>query len=75
MNAESERWLRFAYEDLQNRFYIPTRYPDTLPGMLPAGLPNQDDAEEALIIVQQVLETVRSLVEQEGEEEEEGDEE
>jgi len=37
-----------------DRFYIPTRYPDALPGMLMDGLPNQTDAEEALTIAQQV---------------------
>jgi HEPN domain-containing protein len=33
---------------LLDRFYIPTRYPDALPGMLPLGAPSQADAEEAL---------------------------
>jgi HEPN domain-containing protein len=29
-------------------YYIPTRYPDALPGVLPEGLPNRDDASRAL---------------------------
>jgi len=33
---------------LLDRFYIPTRYPDALPGVLPNGLPVRKDAEEAL---------------------------
>jgi len=33
---------------LLDRFYIPTRYPDALPGMLDDGLPNLDDATDAL---------------------------
>lgn len=33
---------------LLDRFYIPTRYPDALPGMLPLGAPSQSDAAEAL---------------------------
>ena len=33
---------------LLDRFYIPTRYPDALPGMLPEGLPNKNDAASAL---------------------------
>jgi hypothetical protein len=41
---------------------------------LPEGLPNQDDAEEALTIAQQVLETVRNLVAVEDDEEGEGGE-
>ena len=28
-----------------DRFYIPTRYPDEIPGSLPEGLPNKKDAE------------------------------
>lgn len=33
---------------LLDRYYIPTRYPDTLPGSLATGMPNQTDAAEAL---------------------------
>ncbi len=33
---------------LLDRFYIPTRYPDTLPGLLKDGMPNRDDALEAM---------------------------
>ena len=40
---------------LLDRFYIPTRYPDALPGMLPDGLPVAADAEEALGVARQVL--------------------
>jgi len=40
---------------LLDRFYIPTRYPDALPGMLPEGLPDAEDAQEALTIAQQAL--------------------
>ena len=31
-----------------DRFYIPTRYPDALPGTLPEGLPDESKAEAAL---------------------------
>ena len=31
-----------------DRFYIPTRYPDALPGALPTGLPGEQDATMAL---------------------------
>jgi HEPN domain-containing protein len=126
MSAESERWLRFAKEDLRmaelalqdginnqvcfhaqqgaekaikgllafqgvtpprthriadlvslvkynpfdlevqllDRFYIPTRYPDALPGVLPEGLPERHDAEQALNTARQVLATATLLVEQ-----------
>jgi HEPN domain-containing protein len=30
---------------LLDRFYIPTRYPDALPGSLPEGLPAHEDAD------------------------------
>jgi HEPN domain-containing protein len=45
---------------LLDRFYIPTRYPDALPGMLPDGLPGQRDAQEALDLAKQTLEQVGS---------------
>lgn len=37
-----------------DRFYIPTRYPDALPGMMMSGLPSKADAEEALAVARQV---------------------
>jgi len=40
---------------LLDRFYIPTRYPDALPGMLPGGMPTQRDAEEALDLARSAL--------------------
>ena len=43
---------------LLDRFYIPTRYPDALPGALPEGLPNREDATQALHIAQRVLKFV-----------------
>ena len=36
-------------------FYIPTRYPDALPGSLPEGLPTKRDAEEAITMAEQLL--------------------
>ncbi len=33
---------------LLDRFYIPTRYPDALPGSLAEGLPDKNDAEKSL---------------------------
>jgi HEPN domain-containing protein len=55
---------------LLDRFYIPTRYPDALPGSLPEGLPNREDATEALATARQVLQTVAALVQQNSGEEE-----
>jgi HEPN domain-containing protein len=33
---------------LLDRFYIPTRYPDAIPGSLEDGLPNREDAQDAI---------------------------
>ncbi len=38
-----------------DRFYIPTRYPDALPGMLPEGWPGEADAREALELAREVF--------------------
>ena len=43
---------------LLDRFYIPTRYPDALPGMLAEGMPGQRDAQEALDVARRALERV-----------------
>ena len=47
---------------LLDRFYIPTRYPDALPGSLPEGLPGFEDAQEALAVARQVMDTVARLL-------------
>ena len=44
-----------------DEFYIPTRYPDAVPGSLPTGLPSEQDAQHALQTAQKILE----LIEQE----------
>lgn len=36
-------------------FYIPTRYPDALPGTLPYGLPGKKEAEKALDLAQKAF--------------------
>jgi HEPN domain-containing protein len=43
-------------------FYIPTRYPDALPGSLPDGLPTQQDAHEALFIAKELLTLVQEHI-------------
>lgn len=48
---------------LIDRFYIPTRYPDALPGTLPEGLPTVKDAEESLSIARKVFERVKEEIE------------
>lgn len=43
---EKIRWL--------NKFYVPTRYPDALPGSLPEGLPDKDDAQNSLTYAKEI---------------------
>lgn len=45
--SDSFRNLRDELSQL-DIFYIPTRYPDALPGSLADGLPGKEDAEEAI---------------------------
>jgi len=56
------------FEDLRDgillldRFYIPTRYPDALPGSLKEGLPKESDAEEAIGVAKAIFEKARKVV-------------
>ena len=43
---------------LLDRFYIPTRYPDALPGSLEEGLPDKDEAHETFDLAKRVLENI-----------------
>ncbi len=44
-----EKFNKFKKEvGFLNKFYIPTRYPDAFPGSLPEGLPQKEDALQAL---------------------------
>ncbi len=45
-----------------DRFYIPTRYPDALPGSLPEGMPNNQDAAGALATARRILDLVTSFL-------------
>jgi HEPN domain-containing protein len=42
-----------------DRFYIPTRYPDALPGSLIDSLPSENDAREALETAEIVFKRIR----------------
>lgn len=50
--------LRDAAFDL-DRYYLPARYPDALPGVLPEGLPGKEHAERAVETCRRVLGYVR----------------
>jgi len=47
---------------LLDRFYIPTRYPDAFPGMLPEGLPGRQDAEETLAVARRALAHIEGML-------------
>ena len=51
---------------LLDRFYISTRYPDALPGLLPESMPTKEDAESALRVARKVYETICKYLSQEG---------
>ena len=45
-----------------DQFYIPTRYPDTLPGSLPDGLPSVTVAEKAIASATEIVEFIKPLL-------------
>lgn len=45
-----------------NQFYIPTRYPDALPGSLPEGLPTKEIAEKAIAYAAEVVSFIKPLI-------------
>lgn len=45
-----------------DRFYLPTRYPDALPGLLPTGEPTRGDAEEALRAARAILSEIKTKI-------------
>jgi HEPN domain-containing protein len=48
---------------LFDQFYIPTRYPDSLPGSLPMGLPSKDDAVETLGLAEEIIKVIEIAIE------------
>lgn len=45
-----------------DRYYIPVRYPDALPGSLSEGMPSKDDASESLEISKRIFDYVKNQV-------------
>ncbi len=58
LNDLAAPWLTDLGDELKEMdlYYVPTRYPDTLPGMLPDGPPSLADARSALHLARQVYE-------------------
>ncbi|MBI5620828.1 HEPN domain-containing protein [Candidatus Gottesmanbacteria bacterium] len=46
-----------------DRYYMPTRYPDALPGSLPEGLPVESDAWQAIADAEALFGLIRPLLE------------
>lgn len=44
------------------QYYIPTRYPDALPGIGPEGLPTRQDAEEVVVLLRNTLDWIESKI-------------
>jgi HEPN domain-containing protein len=61
-------WLAEWRDDIAglDDYYIPTRYPDALPGTLPEGLPGRIEAEEALVLARIVLDKMEQIVSEGG---------
>lgn len=59
-----EGWLNGFHEGLKivDMYYIPSRYPEALPGTLPDGLPGKREATEAIELAEDVLEAIRRHV-------------
>mgnify|MGYP006302488475 CR=1 FL=1 len=47
---------------LLDQIYIPTRYPDAIPGTLPEDVPNKAQAADALEMAQEIFELVMEVV-------------
>ena len=67
--TDPRSWMEFVREDarmaelaLASAIYIPTRYPEALPGMTPEGLPTRQDAEEAVAFLRQALDWIEERV-------------
>jgi HEPN domain-containing protein len=47
---------------LLDAFYIPTRYPDGIPGSLTEGLPDKKDAESSLSIAEKIFNVMKEEI-------------
>ena len=43
-------------------YYIPTRYPDALPGSFPEGMPDKEDALKAMAILKEAMDFVEGKI-------------
>lgn len=62
-SSENDKKILLPQAVFLDKFYIPTRYPDALPGTLPQGLPNKVDAQKSLEIAQSIYHRVLKVTE------------
>jgi HEPN domain-containing protein len=43
-----------------DKYYIPTRYPDALPGIIPSEAFDKDDAEKAISLAEKIINFIKS---------------
>jgi len=48
-----------------SRFYLPVRYPDALPGSLPDGLPNSNEAGKAIDCAEAIMIFIKKILQKE----------
>jgi HEPN domain-containing protein len=54
--------MRVTLIETMDSYYLPSRYPDALPGTLPERVPEKEDAVEAVELARQAWEEARRLV-------------
>jgi len=45
-----------------SEFYVPLRYPDAIPGSLPQGLPDEEDAKNALHWAEEIVSSIEAHI-------------
>jgi len=62
--SENKELFEKHKEELEflDKFYVPTRYPDALPGSLPEGLPEREDAEKAVAAAKEIVDSVKKIL-------------
>jgi len=60
LNKDCDRFREYCLT--LDRYYIPTRYPDALPGSMPEGLPGKERAKESFKYAQEILNFITLLV-------------
>jgi HEPN domain-containing protein len=43
-----------------DKYYIPTRYPETLPGIIPSEAFDKDDAQKAISLAEKIINFIKS---------------